>query len=203
MMSRRRYVFALLAATLALPASARADTIEIKPGDHIAIIGNTLADRMQHDGWLETDLQARFPDQRLVIRNLGFSGDELTLRLRWAGFGTPDQWRTRRIILGASLADGACQSDSGHTEEDHRRGFRDAVEMSPIAGPGVYDSLTHRCSPISCRPSFRGSPQNDNRDDRCHDEVSQKKGRSSTCTTTFSFTDSQGTTIPSRTATSP
>jgi hypothetical protein len=79
-MSRRCNRFALLAATLLLPTFARADTIEIKPGDHISIVGNTLADRMQHDGWLETDLQARFPEHKLVIRNLGFSGDELTLR---------------------------------------------------------------------------------------------------------------------------
>src|SRR5262245_42248251 len=65
---------------------------EIKSGDHICIIGNTLADRMQHDGWLETMLHSRFPKHELVIRNLGFSGDELTLRLRSANFGTPDQW---------------------------------------------------------------------------------------------------------------
>ncbi len=60
-MSRFWTAFALLAATLAVASIARADLIEIKPGDHIAIIGNTLADRMQHDGWLETLLQARFP----------------------------------------------------------------------------------------------------------------------------------------------
>src|SRR5262245_46350517 len=65
---------------------------EIKPGDHICIIGNTLADRMQHDGWLETLLHARFPQHKLVVRNLGFSGDELTVRLRSMDFGTPDQW---------------------------------------------------------------------------------------------------------------
>src|SRR5580704_7445021 len=94
-MSRRWYALAFLAATLASPAFARADAIEIKPGDHISIIGNTLADRMQHDGWLETDLHERFPKHQLVIRNLGFSGDELTLRLRSASFGTPDQWLTR------------------------------------------------------------------------------------------------------------
>ena len=37
--------------------------LEIHKGDHICIIGNTLADRMQHDGWLET----LFP--RAVSRN--------------------------------------------------------------------------------------------------------------------------------------
>jgi putative heme-binding domain-containing protein len=65
---------------------------EIKQGDHICIIGNTLADRMQHDGWLETFFHTRFPKHDLVFRNLGFSGDELTLRLRSQSFGTPDQW---------------------------------------------------------------------------------------------------------------
>jgi putative heme-binding domain-containing protein len=68
------------------------DKLTLQPGEHICIIGNTLADRMQHDGWLETLLQARFPGLKLVIRNLGFSGDELTLRLRSDGFGSPDQW---------------------------------------------------------------------------------------------------------------
>jgi putative heme-binding domain-containing protein len=66
--------------------------LEIRPGDHICIIGNTLADRMQHDGWLETMLHSRFPKHELVIRNLGFSADELTVRLRSANFGSPDQW---------------------------------------------------------------------------------------------------------------
>ncbi len=69
--------------------------LELKPGDHVCVIGNTLADRMQHDGWLETLLHARFPKHQLVFRDLGFSGDELTLRLRSSDFGTPDQWLTR------------------------------------------------------------------------------------------------------------
>jgi putative heme-binding domain-containing protein len=67
----------------------------LQKGDHISIIGNTLADRMQHDGWLETYLHSRFPKHELTYRNLGFSGDELTIRLRSAGFGSPDEWLTR------------------------------------------------------------------------------------------------------------
>jgi len=84
-----------LSMLIALACSASAQNLELKKGDHIAIVGNTLADRMQHDGWLETRLQARFPESDLVIRNLGFSGDELTLRLRSANFGTPDAWLER------------------------------------------------------------------------------------------------------------
>jgi putative heme-binding domain-containing protein len=81
-----------LLAALLIPGLVHAAPFELKAGDHVCIIGNTLADRMQHDGWLETLLQARFPTHKFVFRNLGFSGDELTLRLRSQSFGTPDQW---------------------------------------------------------------------------------------------------------------
>ena len=44
-----------LAILLLLSATAAsAQNLELKKGDHICIIGNTLAERMQHDGWLET-----------------------------------------------------------------------------------------------------------------------------------------------------
>jgi putative heme-binding domain-containing protein len=71
-----------------------AGKLEVRAGDHISIVGNTLADRMQHDGWLETYFYSRFPKHQLVFRNLGFSGDELTTRLRSASFGSPDKWLT-------------------------------------------------------------------------------------------------------------
>ncbi len=83
-------VLALL--SLAAISSASAAPLELKKGDHICIIGNTLADRTQHDGWLETYIQARFPKHELVFRNLGFSGDEITTRLRSQWFGSPDEW---------------------------------------------------------------------------------------------------------------
>ncbi|MCC6421186.1 MAG: c-type cytochrome [Gemmataceae bacterium] len=90
----------LLTLFLASSATAQADgepaaggrNLDLRPGDHISLIGNTLPDRMQHDGWLETYLHSRFPNRQLVIRNLGFSGDELTVRLRSKDFGTPDEW---------------------------------------------------------------------------------------------------------------
>jgi len=80
-------VIGLLAANLALAAD-----LEIKKGDHICLVGNTLAERMQYFGWLETRLVSRFPQHDLVFRNLGYSGDEITLRLRSMAFGTPDEW---------------------------------------------------------------------------------------------------------------
>src|SRR5436189_3000182 len=88
-------VFTMGYSAAILSASPRADEpakLILQKGDHISMIGNTLADRMQHHGWLETLIYSQFPDQELVFRNLGFSGDELNLRLRSEAFGTPDEW---------------------------------------------------------------------------------------------------------------
>lgn len=74
------------------PGATAPAAFRLEKGDHICIIGNTLAERLQHDGWLETFIYARHPTHNLIIRNLGYSGDEITLRLRSQDFGTPDQW---------------------------------------------------------------------------------------------------------------
>ncbi|MEM8945115.1 MAG: PVC-type heme-binding CxxCH protein [Planctomycetota bacterium] len=76
-------------------SAAQPPKFKLRPGDRIAIVGNGLADRMQHDGWIETYLQARYPNHQLVVRNLGFTGDELTMRSRSAGFGSPEDWLKR------------------------------------------------------------------------------------------------------------
>lgn len=71
------------------------ERMTLEKGDHICLLGNALAERMQHHGWLETRLQARFPGHELSFRNLGFSADELTVQQRTAGFGTWDDYLTR------------------------------------------------------------------------------------------------------------
>ncbi len=76
-------------------ASSGGAALELKPGDHIAIIGNTLADRFQFDGYLETLIYAQNPQANLVFRNLAVSGDEVVKRARSLNFGTPDEWLTR------------------------------------------------------------------------------------------------------------
>jgi putative membrane-bound dehydrogenase-like protein len=75
--------------------ATRAAALQLAPGAHIAIIGNALPDRMQHDGWLQTLIYARFPNHRLVFRNLAVAGDEIVTRHRSENFGTPDDWLTR------------------------------------------------------------------------------------------------------------
>ena len=76
---------ALLLASL--PARPRPPTSsQLKKGDRIILIGNTLAERMQYFGNFETLLHSRFPDLDLVVHDLGWSADELTLRPRSQDF---------------------------------------------------------------------------------------------------------------------
>ncbi len=79
-------------------AVALSAEFELKKGDHICIVGGTVAERMQHYGWLETLLHARYTQHQLVFRNLAYSGDEIDgfrnkdKRLRSRDFGSFDQW---------------------------------------------------------------------------------------------------------------
>jgi glucose/arabinose dehydrogenase/lysophospholipase L1-like esterase len=66
--------------------AAEAPQLKLGPGNKIVLIGNTLAERQQHFGNFETLLHARFPELQLVVRNLGWSADELTLRPRSRSF---------------------------------------------------------------------------------------------------------------------
>jgi putative heme-binding domain-containing protein len=90
--SRYAAVRALALVFSQVALTAPAAEFDFSKGDHVAIVGNTLADRIQHYGWLETMLQTRFSKQELVFRNLGFSADTLTTRPRSQNFGTPDEW---------------------------------------------------------------------------------------------------------------
>lgn len=73
-------------------SEAQEGPFKLDRGDHIAYIGNTLADRMQHHSWLETYLQALHSEHELTFRNLGFSADEVKTRPRSENFGEPDRW---------------------------------------------------------------------------------------------------------------
>src|SRR6187402_2510088 len=91
------FVVALLfwAAAGAPSVSAQESRAPLRAGDRVVLVGGALAERQQHDGWLETRLQLAFPALELSFRNLGFSADTLTVRQRVDGFGTPDEWLAR------------------------------------------------------------------------------------------------------------
>ena len=101
--------------------------IQIEKNSRIVLVGNNLCSRMQEYGHFETELQLRFPDQQLYIRNLCDGGNTAGFRPHsgrnspWAfpgaekfqgklmqqprgkgQFESPDQWLSRHqadIIL--------------------------------------------------------------------------------------------------------
>jgi lysophospholipase L1-like esterase len=82
-------VLAGLILSVGFPGLARAQTpaLELRRGDTVVLIGNTLAERMQYFNHFETLLMLRFPELQLRVRNLGWSGDALALQPRPLNFG--------------------------------------------------------------------------------------------------------------------
>ena len=65
------------------------DPFELHDGDRVVLLGGTFIERAQRYGWLETALQARFPDRKFTVRNLAWSAD--TVRADSRGiFSTPE-----------------------------------------------------------------------------------------------------------------
>ena len=88
---RATFTFRSALASIALSVAASGPSIArggapehlaLDKGDRVILIGNTLAERMQYFGHWETLLHSRFPELELVVRDLGWSADELTLRPR-------------------------------------------------------------------------------------------------------------------------
>ena len=85
------FLVVLITIPLLFTSCSKEPAYELREGATIALVGNSLADRMQHDGWLESFLYAAHPDHRLTIRNLGFTGDQVHHRPRaHSDFGDSD-----------------------------------------------------------------------------------------------------------------
>ena len=94
-MPRPPVLAAALAAALSVPSTFAADAAyEPQRGDHIALVGNALAEGLQHENEWEALLHQRFADEELVVRNLAFPGDEPFLRIRTRAFGPPEEHLT-------------------------------------------------------------------------------------------------------------
>ena len=61
---------------LVTPSSPAAEKMfEIKDGDRVLFLGDTLLEREGTYGYLETRMAEQFPDRRFTVRNLAFSAD--------------------------------------------------------------------------------------------------------------------------------
>lgn len=68
----------------------------LEDGDSVVFLGGTFIERAQRYGWLETELQARYPDRKLRFRNLGWSADT-TLSESRGIFDAPAQGYARML----------------------------------------------------------------------------------------------------------
>lgn len=79
--------FALLTLGCFSLAAATPQAVQLSQGDTIAILGNRLAEGLQHTGYFDARVQTRVPELELRVRNLGFSGDEVDAHQRTMNFG--------------------------------------------------------------------------------------------------------------------
>ena len=108
-------LFGFLIAMAPTMALAGSDPFELKSGDRIVLVGDTMIERDQRFGYLETLLTLLHPDKDLTFRNLGWSGDTVA-GLSRAGFDPPEAGHRRLIeqvhaarptvlIVGYGMAD--------------------------------------------------------------------------------------------------
>jgi putative heme-binding domain-containing protein len=73
------------------PSGAQGATLlDFKPHERIALVGNSLAERMSLFGNFESLLHARFPDRELVVRNFARPGDAVDNRQRPSSYTAID-----------------------------------------------------------------------------------------------------------------
>jgi len=100
--------YALFLDTAPRPAESAAVAttlpLELKRGDRICLIGNTLFERAQLFGQVPATIQAGFPEHELVIRTLAWSADEVDLMPRPENFADLEQhlgYAKADVILAA------------------------------------------------------------------------------------------------------
>lgn len=119
-----------------------------KKGDVVAIVGNGLADRMQHDGWTETLIQAADPDLQLRFRNLSLTGDRPNKYPRSKGF-TPMNDYLKQVEADVIVAMFGYNESFDTKPEDHAKDLAKMIEEFRKAKPnGESEPTIVLCSPI-------------------------------------------------------
>ncbi len=70
-------LFGLLS-TMAL----QADSFELRDSDRVAFLGDTFFEQAIRYGHIETALSSRWPDRKILFRNIGWAGDSPEGRAR-------------------------------------------------------------------------------------------------------------------------
>lgn len=96
MKAKKQIFYSSLCSFLLLPAiffaQVKENLFDLPNYGRIVLIGDGLVERMNEHGHFETLLQAANRSNRLVIRNLGWSGDELELNFRRPDYGDTNSY---------------------------------------------------------------------------------------------------------------
>ncbi len=108
------------------------------PGSHIVFVGNTFAERLQYYNYFEPLLYKSFPDRNLVVRNLGWSADEINWQSRPLNFGAIDQHLTRQkaqiIFACYGLNEAFKGKDSLESFKEQLSGFLEYLQKGKYDG---------------------------------------------------------------------
>ncbi|WP_419192987.1 SGNH/GDSL hydrolase family protein [Kolteria novifilia] len=127
----------LVVGAIAGPIAAN-EPFLLRDGDRVVLVGDTLLERAQRQGYFETALLSRFPDADVTFRNLAWSADTVNGVSR-AYFDAPAKGRERLVeqlktadpsvlILGYGRADAAAGPDQVETfAKDYRQLLADAA----------------------------------------------------------------------------
>lgn len=125
-MLRVSFSIVVIAASLAAAQSLAAEPkLPLKQGDQIVILGNTFAERLAESGYFETLLLGKYPQHRLAVWNLGWSGDTPTQQPRPLNFGPLKQHLTERKADVILLCFGMNESFAG---EAGREAFKQSLQ---------------------------------------------------------------------------
>jgi len=78
----RKFIIYLSAFWLPAFFSQAAERFELREGDRVVLLGDTLIEREQESSWLETIFYRDFSDRHFIVRNLGWSADTPTGKSR-------------------------------------------------------------------------------------------------------------------------
>ncbi len=87
--------------------------LQLRQGERIALVGNTLIDRSHLFGYFETMLHQRYPDHQLIVRNLAWAADTPDLQPRPENFADQDQHLTHEKIDTVFVGYGFNESFAG------------------------------------------------------------------------------------------
>lgn len=135
---------------VSVPAGYRDPSpFKFQKGDTVAIVGNGLADRMQHDGWTETLVQAGAPGMELTFRNMSLTGDRPNKYPRSRGFTAMPQY-LQQVGADVIIAMFGYNESFDTKPEDHEKNLAQMIETYRKAVPnGETMPRIILCSPIA------------------------------------------------------